>query len=273
LTYHLLPAADPGRKRGYPLNVGLRYCLERDPPFEFLFFLDDDDTIYPFFTRVLSAAFLCTSADLVYTPSMQRGGDGQLVESRHRLDAPWRLLSANFITINSYAIRAESLRRAGVWVDEDFDYLEDWNFLIDLLAAGLWFEPCPAHLSEFRITSDGNVENRKRPDLWQRDLLRIRRKVNSGRFRIPGPQLLCQATPPRTSAQCEIPAGELAAALRQSEWRNDDDARKIADLQARVAGLQNSLSWRMTAPLRAALDAWLRWRGDYRRHKADTHIL
>jgi hypothetical protein len=296
LDYTVLHAPDRTRKRGYPLNVGLRYCLDRDPAFEFVFFLDDDDIVYPFFTRILSDAFLHTSADLVYTPANQRNGE-QTMESPHRLDSVLRLLTANFITINGYAVRAASLQQAGVCFEEDFDYLEDWNFLIDLLAKGLQFEPCTVPISEFRITSDGNTEARKRPDLWQRDLMRIRNKVSSGKFPIPGPQLCAHdrysapgqvsmnqadisdfkekfLNPPDNTekteellallSNLEQSLAESSAALAGRDRQAGDDARLIRELQSRVADLESSLSWRITAPLRSILDSILRLRGDYR---------
>jgi hypothetical protein len=46
------------------------------------------------------------------------------------------------------------------------EYLEDWNFLIMLLGAGMRFSPLFETLSEFRIFSDGNTAQKRFPDLF-----------------------------------------------------------------------------------------------------------
>jgi hypothetical protein len=291
LNFAVLQVKEKERKRGYPLNAGIKFALEHDPSFDYLFFLDDDDVVYPFFTRILHDAFLCTGADLVYAASNRRE-NGESPKEGYYPKTLYHLLSENFITSNSYAIRLFSLRLSGVLVDDNLDYTEDWDFLVSLLSDGLRFEPCFQYLSEFRITSDGNLQTKLNPEIWKRDSLRIRRKINSRRFNIPGGQLVSvvenlsprlRLGPDTRTDQADLQALRdrlLSAAIdgthldgltRQIEAHNALIERQrriisereeeivrnghaIESLKTRASSLENSLSWRITAPLRRCLD-------------------
>jgi hypothetical protein len=86
------------------------------------------------------------------------------------------LLARNFLPINSYCLRVEALVAAQVRFDEEMEYLEDWDFLLSLLAKGLRFAALPDVLSEFRVIGDGNTRRKKEPRLYRDCQARIARK-------------------------------------------------------------------------------------------------
>lgn len=159
---HLIHAADLGRKRGYPINTGINYLAALQDPPEFIFILDDDDIIYPNFTGRMHRAFKQTGADVIYAASNKREPWLPAVPGYKPLPIPC-LLAANFIPTNSYCMRFNSLQNCNLRFAEDMHYLEDWDFLIQLLGAEMQFAPLKDTLSEFRIVGDGNVDTRKMP--------------------------------------------------------------------------------------------------------------
>ena len=185
LNYVLCHAKDTGKKRGYPLNVGLDYCYQQEKELSALLFLDDDDIIYPFFTRKTAQALAATGGDVVYAASNLRR-PGQFPEPAYRPVHIAHLFIENFIPINSYAIRFSRLRKARLLFDEDLDYTEDWHFLLRLLEKGFRFEPLHDTLSEFRITSDGNTTCKKHPEAWKQASLKIRAYINRTQFSVSG---------------------------------------------------------------------------------------
>jgi hypothetical protein len=189
----ILPAAETQRRRGYPINVGIEYCFMQCPEVEFIFLLDDDDIVYPFFTSTMAAAFFASGADVVYAASNRRE-PGQPASEGYFPKPIHHLLRENFITSNSYAIRASTLRNSGLRMDEDLEYTEDWHFLIRMLQAGFLFHAFPATLSEFRIVSDGNLTQKRDPATWTAISLEIRRYINTSSFPLPGPDLVRMQT-------------------------------------------------------------------------------
>ncbi|MCJ8499393.1 hypothetical protein [Desulfatitalea alkaliphila] len=191
LPMQLLHAAEVRRRRGYPLNVGLAWCYENGG-FDALFFLDDDDIVYPMFTRCMAQAFSATGADVVYAASNKRRLP-DAPEAGYRPMHFSRLVVENFIPINSYAVRCTRLTQTRPLFDETLDYTEDWSFLLNLLALGFRFEPLGITLSEFRITSDGNTAVKRNPKAWERDALRIREQIERTMFPLAGDALVRMA--------------------------------------------------------------------------------
>lgn len=161
----VLHAPEVNRRRGYPINVALKYLYESSHEYGFLTFLDDDDIIYPMFSSKIIEAMKITDSDVIYASSNRRIPGGQVNHGYFPLP-PACLLTSNFIPINSYGIRFKALRRARLFFDESLEYLEDWHFLIQLLKSRLRFFPISEVLSEFRIIGDGNTAIKKRPELW-----------------------------------------------------------------------------------------------------------
>lgn len=221
LDYVLLRAGEKGKKRGYPLNVGLDFCYQSDLPIDNLFFLDDDDVVYPFFTLKLSQAFMTKAADLICAASNRRV-PGELPQAGYFPRHPVHLFVENHIPINGYAVRLKPLKQLTLYFDTSLDYLEDWHFLLQLLENGLRFESIEESLSEFRITSDGNTREKKAPMDWKRASLQVRGYINRGRFSINGDMLAKIAHTPVSPAKPaaspavplhQIPARELIAVL------------------------------------------------------------
>jgi hypothetical protein len=209
-----------------------------------LFLLDDDDVVYPFFTSVMAAALRTSEADLVYANTNRREAGKPLAPS-YPLKHYRHLFDQNFIPSNGYAVRVEALRRSGVRVDEGLEYLEDWLFLLNLLENGLRFHRLDMTLSEFRTESDAEFAYRHDLEVWKVNALRIRKYINTTSFPLPG--------------------GDLASLAEESAGADNDqgrfaDSSMTAALHRRVYELEQSLSWRCTAPLRAIAGSLLRLR-------------
>ncbi len=231
----VLQAPEAGRRRGYPINVGIEYCLTQHPEAEFVFFLDDDDVVYPFFTSTMAAAFLASGADVVYAASNRRE-PGQAAAPGYFPRPIHHVLRENFITSNSYAIRAAALRNSRLRMTEELEYTEDWHFLICMLEAGFRFHALPATLSEFRIVSDGNLgglAQKRDPAMWKAISLKIRRFINTRSFPLPGPELVRMSAPDDISS--------LKALLAEKEERLTDAATRLREETSQAAHYRNLL--------------------------------
>lgn len=163
----LLHAPETGRCRGYPLNLALRRIYAAGPGLDFLFFLDDDDRVYPEFSAAVTEVFRHLGADVVYAASQSRVPGEPAAPAYAPLPVAC-LLVENFIPINAYAIRIAAIRQARPLFDEALEVLEDWNFLHRLLAMPLKFVPVARPLSEFRLTGDGNTPDKRDQAMWDR---------------------------------------------------------------------------------------------------------
>lgn len=239
----ILRASDTSRTVGYPINVGIDHCLAQIPDARYLFLLDDDDIVYPYFTSQIAAAFEESEADVVYASSNRRE-PGQAAVRAHLALPAHHLLRENFIPTNTFVMRADALRGCNVRADEALRYFEDWHFLLRLLEAGLRFHAVPATLSEFRIVPDSDLSYRRDLTLWRANEAHVRSYINRTSFPLPGAEL----------AQIDSGATPVEAGSRPA------DQLLIGRLRQRVGELENSLSWRWTAPARSLLDAVLGWR-------------
>jgi hypothetical protein len=225
LRIPVLHASDTQRMRGYPVNVGIDYCLANQPAIEFIFLLDDDDIVYPYFTSMLARAFLVSDADVIYAASNRKEpGDGP--SPGNRALPICFLFKQNFIASNSYAVRSEALRNSGLRMDETLQYLEDWHFLLRMVESGFRFQALPMELSEFRIATARERERNSLPE-WCASADRIRQYVHAAKFTLPGSELAHLGLP--------APAPE-----------ETDEYSLVLQIQQ----LEQSLSWRWTAPVR-----------------------
>lgn len=241
------PDMDPRRKRGYPINVGLDYCLGQLPDLQYLFLLDDDDIVYPFFTGTMALAFRASEADVVYATANCREA-GKPLTAAYPYRPYTHLFDRNFIPSNGYAIRAEALRRCSVRVAEDLDYLEDWLFLLRLLESGLRFYGLDTTLSEFRAESAADFAHRHNLEVWKSDSLHVRHYINTSAFPVPGADLARLG-------------GGRSPSLREDEEREGyrfADSSMTAALHRRIWELEHSFSWKCTKPLRDLAGALLR---------------
>jgi hypothetical protein len=158
----ILCASEVHRRRGYPLNVGIEHLKSNSSNYDFVFFLDDDDIIYPFYADRLTALIGNTGCDIGVCLAnsrvpLQDPGPG------HQLLPVSALVAGNFIPIHCYIVRTDFILKAAPKFDESMDYLEDWDFLVKLLAANPSFALLPEVLCEYRIIGDGNQENKRDP--------------------------------------------------------------------------------------------------------------
>jgi LmbE family N-acetylglucosaminyl deacetylase len=202
LSYVIIHAAGIEKKRGYPLNLGLQYCLRRDISFKAVAFLDDDDILYPEFSQKMDQALKDTGADVIYAASNRRV-PGQPAEEGYRLIPVLNIFLQNFIPINSYIICRDSLIKTQIFFDESLDVNEDWLFLLQLIEKGFRFEAIPDTLSEFRIISDGNKPVKDHPEIWDQAYRRIQAYIRGRMFLMNGRmvQLLVMAEDEFKSAQ------------------------------------------------------------------------
>jgi hypothetical protein len=185
LEFVLLHAPDKARGRGYPFNVGLQYCYTQELEVEGIFFLDDDDIVYPFFTSIMKQAFVAKSADVIYAGSNSRRR-GMQAEEGYRPENISHILVENSVPINSYIIRYSALRSKNMLFDERLVYDEDWMFLLKLLEHGFRFEAVESTLSEFRVCSDGNKAGKPEAESWQKAYARTRNHISNSRFCLDG---------------------------------------------------------------------------------------
>jgi GT2 family glycosyltransferase len=162
----ILHAPDTTRRRGHPLNVGLCYLEENWDRFDYVSLLDDDDIYYPFFSERMVDALNLTNADAIYCLTNSRAPGGALQTPYWPLPTSC-LATANFMPTNSLVMRTDVLKATGPRFREDMDYLEDWDFLLQLLAAGAQFHHLPEALAEFRLIGDGNAEIKKDPQHYK----------------------------------------------------------------------------------------------------------
>jgi hypothetical protein len=185
LDFVLLHAGDKDRKRGYPFNVGLQHCYNQELEVDGILFLDDNDTVYPFFTSIMKQAFLAKNADVIYAGSNSRRS-GMQAEEGYRPKNISHILVENSVPINSYVVRYTALRDKNILFDEDLDYAEDWMFLLKLLEHDFRFEAIESALSEFTILSDGNKAVKPDPELGRKASTRIRNYISNSRFCLDG---------------------------------------------------------------------------------------
>jgi hypothetical protein len=167
VSIEVLHAPDLSRNRGYPLNLGLSHVCAEARFTGLVAFLDDDDVLYPRFGSAMAEALRSASTDVVYAASKKRALGAEAEPAYYPLPVAC-LLHENFVPINAYAIRLESLRDKAVKFDESLEVLEDWNFLHRLVGQGFRFAPLSEYLSEFRLTGDGNTPDKQDQAMWDR---------------------------------------------------------------------------------------------------------
>ena len=126
--------ADPNKKRGHPLNVGLDHCTGA-----YVSFLDYDDRYYPFFGSILINELQRKSATFAFGATVkvcqEKVGDHyKTVSKEPRIETafnPVRLATDNFIPINTFVYDFSQFRH--IRFDESLDVIEDWDFLLQML--------------------------------------------------------------------------------------------------------------------------------------------
>jgi glycosyltransferase involved in cell wall biosynthesis len=132
-------------------------------------FLDDDDMYASGHLADLVAALRASRAPLAYSGVElveERVQDGQRLPLRREPFLPGLcfsralLLVRNYIPINAWGVRRESLEAAGLF-DEALSYLEDWDLLLRLARAGPG-RPTGRTSAEYRVTQQAQDSVTKR---------------------------------------------------------------------------------------------------------------
>lgn len=151
----VLDLPDLNKKRGAPLNLGLKYILEKTKDGDGFAFLDDDDIFYPQFVQTLINQFSTGQHYLAYGSTMKRNSDGTIIPAfGYKPDL--EILVNNFLPINSYLVNLKEFRKNPILLDENLSVLEDWYFLIQIVQNGYTFKYVDANISEFRLHGDGS---------------------------------------------------------------------------------------------------------------------
>lgn len=206
-----------------------------------LMFLDDDDSIFPDHLAKLVAKLQergeCVAAHAdVRAVNAQ---DGTLVYL-FDVDAPVvRLRFANYLPIHAVLFRREAVLD-GCRVDESLEIFEDWDFWLQVSRLGP-FVRAPGVSAEYRVMHDAAhpVNDAEKIRLW-RD--RVLEKWGIGLDRPSFDALYAYVE-------------QLEVRERQARMA-PADADAILEARAALVAMQSSLSWRVTAPLRALL-GWL----------------
>jgi len=159
----VLAAPELTRRRGYPCNVGLDFLYAHADRFDLLCWLDDDDHLLPNFGARLVEAMRRRGADLAYGLTNALPVSGEPVP-QHQLLPTVSLFHGNFMPINSYLVRTDALLAVKARFDETLDYLEDWDFLIQVMGGGAKAVPLFETVAEYRLIGDGNTLQRRDPE-------------------------------------------------------------------------------------------------------------
>jgi glycosyltransferase involved in cell wall biosynthesis len=151
-----LYTADPKKKRGNPLNVGLNNCDTK-----YVSFLDDDDILYPHAGEKLinelekgKSNFVCGKAYVAYRELNGFYSKNITKDIFYgRAFNPVELVSTNFIPINDYIYDYETFKEYRF--DERLDVLEDWDFLMQLIfSAKLNAKYIDVDICEYRLINE-----------------------------------------------------------------------------------------------------------------------
>ncbi|WP_168834099.1 glycosyltransferase [Rhizobium sp. P32RR-XVIII] len=172
----ILQAGELDRRRGYPCNVALDHLKANASRYDLLCFLDDDDHFLPDFAERLTRLIKLTGVDMAYGMANALPKNGEpYVQHEPR---PWHsILAGNFITFNGFLVRVDAVLEAGVTFAEDMHYLEDHDFLVQLLGAGVRAVPLTEVVSEYRLIGDGNAWDKQDPKHFRSCARKVRQRA------------------------------------------------------------------------------------------------
>jgi SAM-dependent methyltransferase len=237
-----------GGGRSRPLNEALRRATGR-----YMAMLDDDDVATSHWIESFRSAAEAGPGTVVRAPCVvqwteQRSGVAD-VAPVSGFEAPYPL---NFDYLDhvrrnrsppcSYAVPLGTVRALGIWFDEELDACEDWKFLMQVArwtgATDVDSSASPSSVTSIyrRSRDGGGADAAVGAERWARDHMAVARALAEEASLVPAGALL--------------KIRGLYEALEEAERRDEAAAAEIGALQHRIAALERSRFWRMTAPLR-----------------------
>ena len=278
----LINAGGTPLRRSQAANAGLDAAQG-----ELLGFLDDDDLLLPEHCATLVAALSQTPAlRAAYTGVRCVDGQGApLAQQFGQPYTPIRLLAGNFIPIHAVLFRRDA-RSGSCRFDEALDYYEDWDFWLQLAQLGD-FQYLPQVTALYRIAGGAGfgVHGGQDPavrqalllllDKWRQqwspetinqlleatlrgyaaseELLQTQESQRQERAQALAQEQALQAVQADLHRQLQAlqTRHDVLIAEHHAQTRALHQAQAhAAGLEAQLAGLFASTSWRLTAPLR-----------------------
>lgn len=151
--------ADPRKKRGHPINVGLDHCRA-----EYVSILDDDDIFYPHMGRTLIKELEKGTCNFAYgnTTISRRtamsDGFAEISSQTHGYGEPFnpvRLVAQNYVHMSSVIFKFSDFR--SIRTSEQLELWEDWYLLLGMLFSGnIKAKHVDREVSEYRIVGTEN---------------------------------------------------------------------------------------------------------------------
>ncbi len=250
-----LMQGDGRRTRSEAANIALQAARGR-----WLMFLDDDDWILPDHVSGLVGALRDhPQAVAAYSGvhCVERSGtEWKVVRVYNEPWSPVRLLTENFLPIHSVLFRRELIEgEAPCAFDPHFDLFEDWDFWLQCMGTGRTFVHHPSITAMYCISTSSGQGVRADATAGQSALQAILEKWHT---RWQPQQLQDWVADSRNLRRLLGEANRVNLELTHDIGKLSQETRSVLEMQAqladaqnRVAALYGSLSWRITAPLRA----------------------
>ncbi len=244
---------------------------------EWLLFLDEDDLIEPnHVVTLLDAALHAQSRAAVARTRVCDADTGALLGEYAFDDIPERLWLANLYPIHAVLFHRSLVTDCGCRFDATLDWSEDWDFWLQV-AAHTAFAPTRQASAIYRYRDRAGYRDphrasdiaaqtaRARARAWARLADNERERLlarlaaawqaqDEERVRVRQQNAALQAHVDALTQQLKASEAARDAAQREAE-------RLAAAWRADLAAIHASLSWRLTAPLRALAAVWRQWRG------------
>lgn len=226
-----------GLARSRAANLGLEAAHG-----DFVMFLDDDDLFCADHVARLQAALRRRPAVRAAYAGVRVERGGRVIDTYDAAFRPAMLMAWNHLPIHAVLFH-RSLIVEGCRFDEDLDAYEDWDFWLQV-AAKTGYERVEGVSAVYRVGLRPQADNEEA--WWAGNRERFWRKWLA--VWEPGDlESLIQAFRRQTARDAQNLAD---AAFTEGELR-----RMLAEAERRLVELQTSTTWKLTAPVRALVDA------------------